>query len=77
MILFQALFTGFTGYGLGVGLCSLLVGVAKQEVPDYTASINYSNLSLAFIMVLIIAGASSYIGVRKVIKVEPFDIFRG
>lgn len=77
MILFQALFTGFTGYGLGVGLCSLLVGVAKQEVPDYTASINYFNLSLAFIMVLIIAGASSYIGVRKVIKVEPFDIFRG
>jgi putative ABC transport system permease protein len=77
MILFQALFTGFTGYGLGVGLCSLLVGVAKQEVPDYTASINYFNLSLAFIMVLIIAGVSSYIGVRKVTKVEPFDIFRG
>jgi putative ABC transport system permease protein len=77
MILFQALFTGFTGYGLGVGLCSLLVGVAKQELPDYTASINYSNLSMAFIMVLIIAGVSSYIGVRKVIKVEPFDIFRG
>lgn len=77
MILFQALFTGFTGYGLGVGLCSLLVWVAKQEVPDYTASINYSNLSIAFIMVLIIAGVSSYIGVRKVIKVEPFDIFRG
>jgi putative ABC transport system permease protein len=77
MILFQAMFTGVTGYGLGVGLCSLLVGVAKQEVPDYTASINYFNLSIAFIMVLIIAGVSSYIGVRKVIKVEPFDIFRG
>jgi putative ABC transport system permease protein len=77
MILFQALFTGFTGYGLGVGLCSLLVGVAKQEMPDYTANINYFNLSLAFVMVLIIAGVSSYIGVRKVIKVEPFDIFRG
>jgi putative ABC transport system permease protein len=46
-------------------------------VPDYTASINYFNLSLAFIMVLIIAGVSCYIGVKKVIKVEPFDIFRG
>jgi putative ABC transport system permease protein len=28
-------------------------------------------------MVLLIAGISSYVGVRKVLKVEPFDIFRG
>ena len=28
-------------------------------------------------MVLLIAGISSYIGVRKVLKIEPFDIFRG
>jgi putative ABC transport system permease protein len=27
--------------------------------------------------VVIIAGISSYIGVRKVIRIEPFDIFRG
>ena len=58
-------------------MCSLLIAVAKRKVPDYTADIHYSNLGLAFIMVLIIAGVSSYIGVRKVIKVEPFDIFRG
>jgi putative ABC transport system permease protein len=77
MILFQAMFTGFTGYGLGVGLCSLLIGVAKHKVPDYTADINYSNLGLAFAMVLIIIAVSSYIAVRKVISVEPFDIFRG
>jgi len=28
-------------------------------------------------MVMVITGISSYIGIRKVIKVEPFDIFRG
>jgi len=28
-------------------------------------------------MVILIAGISSYIGVRKVLKIEPFDIFRG
>jgi putative ABC transport system permease protein len=77
MILFQTLFTGFTGYGLGVGLSSLLIAVAIKTVPDYTALINYFNLSMAFVMVLIIAGVSSYVAVRKVIKVEPFDIFRG
>jgi putative ABC transport system permease protein len=25
----------------------------------------------------LIAGISSYIGIRKVLKIEPFDIFRG
>jgi putative ABC transport system permease protein len=35
------------------------------------------NLGLAFVMVVVIASISSYVGVRKVLKIEPFDIFRG
>jgi putative ABC transport system permease protein len=77
MILFQATFTALTGYGLGIGLASLLIAMAKFRLPSYAAQITCTNLGLAFIMVLIIAGISSYIGIRKVIKIEPFDIFRG
>ena len=77
MILFQATFTSLTGYGLGIGLASLLITVAKLRLPDYAALITYGNLGFAFIMVVIIAGISSYIGVSKVLKIEPFDIFRG
>ena len=77
MILFQAGFTGLTGYGLGVGICSVLLAAAKLRVPDYAAIITFPNLALAFVMVLVIAGISSYIGVRKVLRIEPFDIFRG
>ena len=77
MILFQATFTSLTGYGLGVGLASLLIALAKLRLPSYAAKIAYANLGFAFIMVLIIAGISSYIGIRKVIRIEPFDIFRG
>ncbi len=77
MILFQTTFASLTGYGLGIGLSSLLIGVATLKVPNYTAKITYLNLGLALIMVLIIAGISSYVGIRKVIKIEPFDIFRG
>lgn len=77
MILFQALFTSLTGYGLGIGLASLLICVAKLRLPSYAAMITYPNLGFAFVMVLIIAGISSYIGVRKVLRIEPFDIFRG
>ena len=77
MILFQAGFTALTGYGLGIGLASLVIAGAKLRLPSYAAQITYSNLVFAFIMVVVIAGISSYIGVRKVIKIEPFDIFRG
>lgn len=77
MILFQASFTALTGYGLGIGLCSLLITLAKVRLPDYAALITFWNLGIAFIMVVIIAGISSYFGVRKVLKIEPFDIFRG
>jgi putative ABC transport system permease protein len=77
MILFQATFTALTGYGLGVGLCSLLIGIARLRLPEYASIVTFWNLGLAFVMVLVIAAISSYIGIRKVLRIEPFDIFRG
>ena len=77
MILFQASFTALIGYGLGVGLASGLMILAKLRLPSYAAQVTYTNLTFAFFMVLIMAGVSSYIGVRKVLQIQPFDIFRG
>jgi len=77
MILFQTSFTALTGYGLGVGLCALLIRLARFRLPDYAALITYWNLGLGFVMVVIITAVSSYFGVRKVLRIEPFDIFRG
>ncbi|HEV2285264.1 MAG TPA: FtsX-like permease family protein, partial [Steroidobacteraceae bacterium] len=77
MILFQATFVALTGYGMGVGLCAALIWLARSHLPDYAAIITFGNLVTAFVMVVIIAAVSSYIGVRKVLHIEPFDIFRG
>jgi putative ABC transport system permease protein len=77
MILFQASFTALTGYGLGIGLCALTIALAKMRLPDYAAMITFWNLGLAFVMVVIIAALSNYFGVRRVLRIEPFDIFRG
>jgi putative ABC transport system permease protein len=76
MILFQSTFTALTGYGLGVGLCSGLIALAKARLPDYAAVVTFSSLGIALVMVLIIVAISSYIGVRRVLRIEPFDIFR-
>ena len=54
-----------------------LIWLARLYLPDYAAIITYLNLGLAFAMVTVIAAISSYVGVRKVLTIEPFDIFRG
>jgi putative ABC transport system permease protein len=77
MILFQATFVALTGYGIGVGLCATMIWLARINLPDYAAIITYFNLFVALVMVAIIAALSSYVGVRKVLRIEPFDIFRG
>ncbi|GJJ04272.1 ABC transporter permease [Duganella rhizosphaerae] len=77
MILFQSIFTALTGYGIGAGLCTLLLALAKLRLSDCASLITFGNRGLAFGMVLLIAAISSYIGIRKVLWIEPFDIFRG
>jgi len=76
MILFQSTFTALTGYGLGVGLCAGLIALAKARLPDYAAVVTFGSLGIALVMVLLIVAISSYIGVRRVLRIEPFDIFR-
>ena len=77
MILFQAAFTSFTGFGLGIALCVLLIILAKARLPNYAAMITFGNLAISFVMVVVIAAFSSYFGIRRVLKIEPFEIFRG
>jgi putative ABC transport system permease protein len=77
MILFQASFTALTGYGLGVGLCVLSIYLAKLRLPSYAAMVTFGNLAIGFGLVVVIAAGSSYAAIRRVLKIEPFDIFRG
>jgi len=77
MIMIQSTFTCLLGYGMGVGLATMVMILAKLRMPDYAAQVTYTNLSLAFVLVVIIAIFSSYISIRKVLQIQPFDIFRG
>src|ERR1035441_7269996 len=77
MILFMAAFTALTGYGLGILLVTVMVTIARYSMDNYAATITFWNLALGFGMSIVIAAVSGYIGVRKVLKIEPFDIFRG
>ena len=77
MILFQATFTALTGYGLGIGLSAGITALAKLRLPDFAARLTFPSLAGALVMVVLIVAISSYIGIRRVLRIEPFDIFRG
>lgn len=77
MILFQATVVGFLGYGFGVFLSSIMIALAKLRLPNYASLVTYQTLGLSFFMVLLIVAFSSHLGIRKVTRIEPFDIFRG
>ena len=77
MILLQAAVVGFLGYGFGIFLSSTMIALAKLRLPNYASLVTYQNLTLSFVMVLFIVAFSSYLGIRKVTRIEPFDIFRG
>lgn len=77
MILFQSGVVGFLGYGFGILLSSVLIALAKFRLPEYASLVTYQNLVISFFMVLFIIVFSSYLGIRKVIHIDPFNIFRG
>lgn len=77
MILFQAVIVGFLGFGFGVLLSSLLIALAKFRLPNYAPVITLGTMFFSLFLVLVIISFSSYIGIRRVIKIEPFEIFRG
>jgi len=49
---------------------------AHVRLPTYSAIMTLGNLALGFVMVLVIAAITSWVGIRRVLRIEPFDIFR-
>lgn len=77
MILFQSTIVGFLGYGFGVLISSTVIALARLRLPEYASLVTYTNLTFSFALVLLIIAFSSYLGIRKVTKIDPFDVFRG
>lgn len=77
IIMFQSSVVGFLGYGFGILLSSTIIALAKLRLANYAAVVTLENMAITFLMVLTIVAFSSYLGIRKVIKIDPFDIFRG
>lgn len=76
MLVLQALFVGFVGYGIGIGLASVfgLITIYKGQPPFYMP---YQILLATFLSIIFICMFAAYMGIRKISKLEPAEVFRG
>ena len=50
MILFMATFTALTGYGLGIGLVTLMIYIARYRLPNYAAMITFFSATFVYVI---------------------------
>jgi len=75
MILLQGLIVGLIGYGIGVGLASLMGTVAGQS--ELAFRLLWQTLAISGIAVTLICLLASLVSIQKVIRLEPAIVFKG
>jgi putative ABC transport system permease protein len=76
MIMLQALLVGFVGFGLGAGICGVFAA-ATLHSSDLTMQLNWQLLLGSGTAVLLIVVLAAIVSVRKVIKLEAAEVFKG
>ncbi|NGX31165.1 MAG: hypothetical protein K940chlam8_00526 [Chlamydiae bacterium] len=74
MILLQTLMMGVIGYGLGVGLAALFGLLLKNTQLSFL--LTWHLLLITFLAVMFICIGSTFICVKKILKLEPAIVFR-
>lgn len=75
MLLLQAGVVGVIGYGIGIGLASIFgfIALEKGQPPFYMP---YQIPLFTFFVILAICAFSAFLGIRKLNKLEPAEVFR-
>jgi len=76
MLLFQAGITCLAGYGLGIGLCTVLIAAAKLRVPDYASVITFETSAWPSSWSSSSPRSPATSRFAACSRLEPFDIFR-
>jgi len=75
MIIVQTLVAGFIGYGIGIGI-DALYGIATVNQNQIPFSLIWPIPTITLVLNVIICMTSAYLGIRKVNKVDPEEVFR-
>lgn len=76
MLLLQAFVVGFIGYGLGIGIASIFgLGTLKSGQPPFYMPYPIPLLTLG--LIFFICSVVALIGIRRISRLEPAEVFRG
>lgn len=76
MLILQSLFVGLIGYGIGVGL-SAAFGYMTLKTGQPPFYLHYKVLFGSLGSILFICMLAALMGIRKISKLEPAEVFRG
>jgi len=77
MVVLQSAVVGIQGYGIGVGIASLLLKILTESLPNYAAYTPPQVLIGSFVMTLIICGIAAIAVLIRILRVDPAEVFRG
>lgn len=75
MIMLQAAVAGCIGYGIGLGLAAIF-GFAILGYKKLPFVLPWPIPAIVFILIIIICLFAAYLGIRKVRKIDPVEVFR-
>lgn len=75
MLICQAMFVGLVGFGIGSGIASIFgfISLKTGQPPFYMPPVVPL---VVLICVLLICALSAYLGIRRISKLEPAEVFR-
>jgi putative ABC transport system permease protein len=77
MIVLQALTVGTMGFSVGSGLCALFFAITLNNPPTRGLVLMWQNAIGTGIAILFVVILASLISIRRVLVLEPAEVFRG
>src|SRR5262244_822991 len=77
MILLQALTVGAIGYALGSGICAAFFAITLNSLATRGLVLIWQNVIGTGVAILLVVMIASLISIRRVLVLEPAEVFRG
>ena len=77
MIVLQALTVGTMGFSIGSGLCALFFAITLNNPPTRGLVLMWQNAIGTGVAILVVIVLASLISIRRVLVLEPAEVFRG
>jgi putative ABC transport system permease protein len=77
IVILQSAVVGIQGYGIGVGVASLVLKILLESLPNYAAYTPPQVLIGSFIMTVVICGIAAIAVLIRILRVDPAEVFRG